>query len=608
MVDFPLVFEEVGSSPASGKHSSPRHTRRHTIPDVKAEFGRLSKKDRRSLQRALSPQLSSEDVAAGGTPKASKKLKKVQRGKERDDKSGFLQNSADASPLMPELSRTASVSGHIGGREYMDFIGQKPVTESLNPSSLHRAHRGRLRRTNSEVHIGSSKELRCPPERKQFYRQFMKSIKLYGISNTATSRLETPAPSSMPRFHSENLALSNPYSPKMERLWLELQAYLRDRSPEMYEEMLFYTQVGVDSVLKKIVHFSCTDLDCTQSLTALKFPTREGNEQMHTSYSTPSFGVVKQAGTMYSGYQDALGVVLPKEAVPPKEAAPPGAAEVCPVDGSTPSALFVPPCGLQWCVVRETLRDGSATEGSDLEHSGSNDCKLEYQDFLSFLQQRALMEVDSLLCELDEKEGLFNNRKRMGDEHPTYRTKFFKRRVCALNLYHKVTHGLAENLCQLSKWLGMPVLLPDICVDSLADSPEIARRTNPSSSCSLKPPSSPSSPRQVRVVDSSSCMAHEGSGPPQSPLTISSKPQFHVGSLDDSADSLTRSVGGTSQDVPVAETQVSSGDSIPKLKSQESRQEPYREFISRALKRKGIATTVVVSLCVCGGGGGSLGS
>lgn len=610
MIDFPSTLECV--SPTTEKNSSPRHSRRHTIPDVKMELSRLTKKERRHLQRALSPQLSSEDGGAG-TPKANKKLKKLQRGKDRDDKTDFLQESAPSSrnPMMAEISRTASVGGDItGGKEYLDFIGHRHVTESLNPSAIHRVEsdierrRERLRRTNSDLHItlgGGSKERRCPPERKQFYRQYIKSIKFYGISSTAANRMETPAPSHMPRFHSENLAMSNPYSPKMERLWSELQAYLRDKSPEVYEQWMFFNQASVDRVLRKVLHYSCTDVDCTQSLTSLRLPSREGYEPIHGSYSTSSLGVLKKAGTARgAGYLEALGAGMLREAGPPY------AAEVCPVNGAgTPSNLFVPSeCGLQWCVIREPMQCGVqvSAQGSDPELSKSGGCKVEYKNFLSILQQRALTEVDQLLCELDEVECLFMNRKQIGDGYPTYRTKFFKRRVCALNLYHKVTHGLAENLCQLSNWLGVAVLLPDICLDTPTASPNTCRRSEPSSSSSLQPPLSPSSIGRL----SSSCMASEGSGPPQSPLTSSIRLQFLVGSPDDPADFLTQSGSETSQvpqgivvQVPGSDGgSMSSGSSViklRKLKSQESRQDVYREFVSRALKREGIAFTVTVS-------------
>ena len=619
MVDFPLTVEGTNSdSPSSRRHRS----RRHTIPDVRTELCHLSKKDRRSLQRALSPQLSSEDGAAR-TPKASKKLKKVQRGKDRDDKSGLLQAAPGSPrpPLMPEMSRTASVGADItGGNDYLDFIGNQSVADSLNPSAMQRKgssnlerRREMLRRTNSELYTslgGGSNERRCPPERKQFYRQFIKSIKFFGISSTTANRMEVPTPSHMPRFHSENLAMSNPYGPKMERLWLELQAYLRDRSPDAYEEWTFFNQTNVDRVLKKILHYSCTDVDATQSLTSLRLPARAGYEPLHGSYSTPSFGILKKPGTIRGDLQEALGAVTRKETGQPEPA------EMCSVNGgdmATPAnRFFLPGGGLQWCMIREPVRQCevsqcTTTQGSNRVQGTDQDqgppesnscCKVGYQDFLLPLQQRALMEVDRLLCELDEVECLCMNRKRMGDDHPTYRTKFFKRRVCALNLYHKVTYGLADNLCQLSEWLGVPILLPDICMESPVESPEINRRADPCGTY-LQPPLSPLSPARLRVTAGS-----EGSAPPQSPLATSLRPQFLVGSPDDSSDFFTRSGSETPLDVSMPK--VFAGDArstlssesaakLHRLKSQESRQDPYREFVSRSLKRKGIAFLVTVS-------------
>lgn len=603
MVDIPLSVygaAELGvrSSSPSGASGSPRHSRRHTIPDVAMELSQLSKKARRHLQRALSPQQGVEDGT--GTPKGSKKQKKVQRGKERDDKTGFLQASSRA-PVMPEISRTASVGSDITrGREYMDFVGHRDVTASLNPSMTeHRARgRERLRRTNSEHHIIFGGQLRCPPERKQFYRQFIKSIKFYGINSTATNRLETPAPS---RYHSENLAMANPSGYKIEKLWLELQAYLLDRT----EEWLFFNQSKVDRVLSKIVHYSCTVVDCTQSLGSLRVQARDGYEPLHGSYSTPTFSQVRKTNTVHAK-GDLLEVDLGGLGMVAKEAGSEGSdirategrttngdgtAEVCVTNGAPPcNPPVTARSGLQWCASRE-----GRTEGSDPEVSESNKCTVEHQSFLSALQQRALGEVDNLLCELDEAEGFFTNRRQMGDNHPTYRTKFFKRRVCALNLYHKVTHGLAENLCQLSNWLGVAALLPDICLDSPVASLGACTQAEPSSN-TPRAPLSPSAANRLRIANSSSSMAHDASSTPQSPLTASIRPHFLVGSPDDS-DTVTGSFSDAPPDVSVQSLSALGQGlaNLHRVKSQESRQDPYREFVSRALKRKGITFMVTVS-------------
>ena len=51
----------------------------------------------------------------------------------------------------------------------------------------------------------------------------------------------------------------------------------------------------------------------------------------------------------------------------------------------------------------------------------------------------------------------------MGDAHPQYRTLSFRRKVEALTLWLKVVEGLSWTLSAVSVWLGVPVILPEIC-------------------------------------------------------------------------------------------------------------------------------------------------
>ena len=129
---------EQSSSPVP-QSSSPKHSRRYTIPDVKV--GSMSK-ERWHLQRTLSPLHASED----STAKVNKKQKKVQRSRDRNDKTDLLQPSrppmlADIPPCSMSITGEASqyCPPSNGGTDYTDFMPQRSVTESLNPSMHCRA-------------------------------------------------------------------------------------------------------------------------------------------------------------------------------------------------------------------------------------------------------------------------------------------------------------------------------------------------------------------------------------------------------------------------------------------------------------------------------------
>ena len=628
MFNFPTYASISDHTHSDHTHSSsPRHhARRHTVHDVKAGGGK-SKKERRQFQRAFSPQHASEEGAA----KTKKKIKSVQRSKDRDDKSSFLQAPSSSStttrpPLLADTPRSASISiSHPHGADYTDYMPQRSVTESLNPSMYRRgsemeflAHgKARVRRTNSDAHLasvavggmaggGGARERRCPPERKQFYRHFIKSIKLFGINAMVASRLETPAQPHLPRHHSANLAQANPFGPTMERLWLEIQAYLRFKTPDQHEQWMFFNSAHVGKVLNRIIHFTCSGVDTCQSvggMASLSVPNREGYEPLHGSHSSPVLRRESEGGGVNGGQgngripsveawqrrheQAARRELVKAVATPPADA------------HATTEPL------LEEVEEEETNVSEQATEQSTC-------CKTQHDEFLTLLQRRALGEVDCVLSELDQVESCFMNRKRMGDEHQQYRTVFFKRRVCALVLWQKVTHGLAETLCQLCEWLGTSVLLPEICFYSPpAGAPPPASdegvveeeggvflasgsTASMGSIRTASPPKSPKSPSMTRFKPQFSVgMPEESEGEEEVGVVNNvSRPPLHPHPLT----SVARPPQVTSQ-VSVARTESSSGQSattLQRLFSQQSQHEHYREFVSRALKRKGITFTVTV--------------
>ena len=578
MFDLPTYTSRADRSQSSsplGK-GSPRHARRYTVPDIKMGLSQLSKKERRKLERAMSPL---QDVEEGGT-KPSKKQKKVQRNRDRDDKTDLRQSTRH--PMLADISRSMSIAGvpkeyKPNGTDYPDFMPQRSVTESLNPSmyrpGVQALPQDILRRTNSDAHltlglVNGHKERRCPPERKQFYRQLLKSIKFYGINTTVTNRLETPTPTPH-RHHSENLSTVNPYSPQMDKLWMELQAYLRDKNPEQYEEWLFFNQGNVEKVLNKIMYFSCSGASCLQSVHSLTMPSREGYESLHSSYSSP---VLQRAGAE-------------------------GASRLGGHFAQTPlrkEAELLCQTSIAEAEVREGVGDQGDTDShepaeeadtSELEHSSTSLCRIHHSNFLTPLQHRALKEVDRILAELDEIESYFVNRKKMGDEHQKCRTMFFKRRVSALILWQKIMHGLAENLCQLCNWLGAEVLLPDICSDTMPLSAE-GEGDETFNGGEMTQSSHSIVPEHVATPDVVEC------GSPKSPKVKRVRAQFSVGTPDSEEGDVVNNLPSCSIRPPMCRAD----SNILRLVSRDSsHHEPYREFVSRALKRKGITFTVTVS-------------
>lgn len=594
MCDFSTL--EQGHAPAATPSPAPppsHHSRRHTIHEVKViELGHMTKKEKRQYQRTLSPQQNSEEDSGNpGTPKATKKQQKVQRSKDRDDKhrlpvGGGVSQGLDISRAHSEGSRIATAPLYIRRDDTDHTFIPRHVTESLNPMMHRRVSEAgglcsspgggheRLRRTNSDVHVNMGPERRCPPERKQFYRHFIKSIKHFGINSAAASRMETPAPSHMPRFHSENLASSNPYSPLMEKLWMELKAYLLDRSTDHHKEWLFFNQGSVEKTLSKIIHYSCSSPDVTQSICSLSMPSsREGYKVLQSSYSSPTLG-----------HRAAVAAEQIAGSPPKMLRVNVGVVSTAPTATDDPQ----PSANLESLVVEDTQPDLS-------EHAM---CKTQHHEFFSVIQRLAVREVDCLLKELDDIETLFMNRRRMGDDHPKYRTFFFKHRVCALNLWQKVMHGLAENLCQLSTWLGTPVLLPGICLDSspsaaaaFADTASALAPPSPLDSSSEVPPFlSSTSTEMLRVVDSSSCIVSERPPTcPRSPLVTSLRPKFSVGTQDGDSDEVDSPAGSCNGG------ETPRQPSIVSAAGTECSSDHYREFVSTALKRKGITFTVTVS-------------
>lgn len=96
------------------------------------------------------------------------------------------------------------------------------------------------------------RSVRCPPDRKQFFRNFTKALKYSGISRPQRQAVDTPHGLHVPRHLSESLGLENPSGFVMDALWKELQAYIHNRQPEEQDQWLHYNQERVSKVLYQV--------------------------------------------------------------------------------------------------------------------------------------------------------------------------------------------------------------------------------------------------------------------------------------------------------------------------------------------------------------------
>ena len=435
--------EEGGEGGGGGGEEGQTQHRRHTVHEV-------NQTKRRGSGGGGSDYLSPQGEDGSKTSRRKRKMDTKKRKKDRDEK--VKQNerlpsvsSADAIRVpgavdMPDFSGGDQRMAALIATEESSFLTSSLQTghfQSLSGSSVTRT---RVRRAQSDAHLlgslGGSEErqnIYCPPERKQFYRNFLKALKYSGI--TARSRIDT-SPPGMP--HVARL---------WEQIWLELQAYLRNHTPDAHKDWIFYQSEQVDQILSQIINFQFLYSNDTQR-----------------SFNPAASGMdsYEPSETLVSCSFKSNTTVVEKNK-PPSEA---------------------------------YSRQDSVSSRSE---STSFMCQYTQEQFLSQRQIAALVQVNKLLANLEAVEALYPNRKRMGEEHQKYRTQMFKRRVEALTLWEKVTVGLASKLCSLSKWIGSVVVCPGVCYEASrirADSGRLGKAASSfEANVSMDIPNSPKSPR-----------------------------------------------------------------------------------------------------------------
>ena len=440
----PKSMVTLPHAPQEGRAEERLHHRRHTVHAVK--LGRSHHhREKKTSGSSSGGYMSPGSVDEVGTKKKRKEEAR-KRKKDRDEKVSFREpkTSVVSFPSASDVHTADPVNvPDFGGTAHiLPIDSTASLTMSLQPQLL-RSVRGsssyesfRQRRSKSDAHLSLAsltsaerQSIHCPPERKQFYRLFLKTLKYSGINSSTHSRMDgSPSGIHVPRQFSENLALQNPFGHVFDHIWLELQAFLAEKTLEEQKEWLFFQSGHIDKILTRITNFELPLYDPQRSLNSMFFGVCD--REAYESLNTPAPG-----GSTPPNFQaDDEATIVP--------------------DSAATSLTTAAPASQQ-----------DSVESKSSGNSITCDCK--HDQFLSPFQMIAVRKAKELMEELEKIEALYPSCQRMGDEHPKYRTLLFRRRLESLTLWLKVTVSLADRLCALSAWLGTPVTVPEVCNDNV---------------------------------------------------------------------------------------------------------------------------------------------
>lgn len=526
------------------KDEEVKSPRRHTMFEI-------SEHDEPLLNCPLLPSLE-------GDQKDRKKKQDLVRRKDRKDKEDFMECPLSAEPVPKVNIIPPNLRQLKPSYSYSDNID---TTQSLSSAYLHSPSReniellghSKVERSHSEAQlsltISSGQSIHCPPDRKQFYRSFAKALNII-----SKRQLQQPVGSSalhVPRQHSEDLNAQNPFGHINDELWVELRAWLGGRSVQDQEEWDYYRHCEVGRVLDQIIHFRF----CSSESREISDSLFKGVSDYEPILSLPS-GI--------NNYRAELGTYEPLKETVEEE-------------------LETPSNSLTAAVINKLDYDNEDEGPRTLTQQGSTDSETscssqsEYclYHFLTEEQQSALNVVHDLLEELEQVERLYPSSRKIGDENSKYRQLVFKRRRDGLVLWYKVTHGLANHLARLSKWVGAPL---NSILKSCASNVSIS----PSSSEPSRHASNGSGSSRMDKVTSQNGSDHLSKINPEDSLQLSlishSSSLFHTQSSILSTSSSTSR--GTLQRLFSLRYALSIDD--------ENACKGYRKFVNRTLKKKGL--------------------
>lgn len=575
-------------SPASGNHS-PLHGADEPR-QKKKKNDKKRKQDRAQKHSATKENLGSSVLSLNPpqTPADVLPLLEEKDEEEKQKKATILSTS----PSHSEYSDISSV-GHIDVTA--SLRGHSGSFTSRHDRRLSAADLESIRRARSDAHLlnfgrmnGEGREERhhvCPPERKQFYRQILKRI------NAGTRHRIEPAQGGMQhisRLRSENLALGNPFGPMWERIWQEIQTYLGDMTQEEYDQFKYKIGEQVEAIISRVMKFKVGSLDALFKDGSCLDQSRghHSAENMMQAVARKLTYSAESAVELHSLGRESSGTLVEWEGDEERQPSSDGRRCRFNIDTSTTTGSGTRVAGP--CVTTGLDAANRSAPDTVCASIASTTCKSSkskycFNQFLSEDQLSALDEVDGLLDEMYTLESRYPNRKRLGDEHPRYNEVSFKVRHIALVLWFKITTSLADKLCSLSVWLETPVVIPDICREisgSEAGHMTIGEAGDVLSDLG-SPQLSPKSPRVTRRFT----LGTSDSGSENTPC--SSLKQSHGFPRSDAID-VTKSImspflgPGTS------------GIDVTKSLLLDQNAGPYRDFVNRGLKRKGLTYTVQV--------------
>lgn len=440
--------------------------RRMTVPQVPAwnPVGRPGR--RKGCGRHRSPVGEEGDCVRGNK-------KKIQRAREknRNEKASMINDISVSSPLhMPQAYSGVEEEkveededpeeewrnmSHGEGEDEVDFPApqgssvEEPSTgshgkvqlgpfHSEGPMPYHSLTSQVLTQASSHVKLQRSQSdaqfslpslgqaMVCPPERKKFYRSFMRTVKLYSqpqhhIRSTSSSTTKGLTGTHIPRQHSEDLQSDSPYDADMDSIWLELRAYLANRDVMMQHRHDYDHRSEVDRVLDNITKYRFTTMDVHFSgMTG----DRDEYEPILSEDPTPQCSLTVKDVQLQNNEEDS------DEGDEGREHQE---------EGGGP----------------DTLKQQGSYDSDSSRESLQNPFPIE--SFLTSEQQAALSDIKKMLKELEKAELLFPSLKKMAIEFSICQTVQFKRRRDALILWSKVIENIAHHLSRLSKWFGVMI-------------------------------------------------------------------------------------------------------------------------------------------------------
>ena len=550
----PLSADWISSEPRilAPEISQPR---RHTISDVV-----LSSKKTYGFNNYASFEegKTKKTEKEGGGGKRKKKEK--ERKQDRDEKS-FQHHQQSVSSLdnIPQLKILSPVATPPSSFADKVTVRSTPVPKqhpllvtSLTSHELHASRKlldeegtPRIVRSNSDIQISltlsSSQSIRCPSDRNKFYKNFRKALNV--LSKRQNAQQATGMHQSgfhVPRQHSENLGMENPYAHMVDQIWREFRAWQAERTLEEQEDWDFEHHREVEVVLNRVIQYrfdSQSEVLNSRLFTGTETRARDDYEPLTSLTSATRFEV--DGGNNNSEETTPLSSLNAGVATQNRDD--------CDGDEDGP----------------RTLTQQGSTDSDESSASSKSSGEYSIEKFLSPEQLSALSEVNQLLEELENVEGLYSNSRKIGDENPKYRQPSFRRKRDAIILWVKVTKGLADHLSRLSKWFGVQIIPP---VPSVVHTPCTPSRSTSDSTSHASHPLSNISTSDLSYID----------------------PEASLGGL-----SRLSSIGFLSQS-----SQFSSGSSnkgrnfspriVSNIDSSPSLWKGYRKFVDRTLKKKGL--------------------